>query len=130
MPNPVDALPWASRSISSTCSPTAASAVARLIAVVVLPTPPFWLAIAKIFGAVGVDTEEDGVTICYAGKGAGLYLPVLTGLGQFALPTFPLVEKANSGIAPVRRGPREQLSERRHGTGGHDVGLLRRHRLD
>jgi len=30
----------------NTCSPMAASAVPRLIAVVVLPTPPFWLAIA------------------------------------------------------------------------------------
>src|SRR5476651_2437169 len=63
MPRPVEALPCGSRSINSTFSPTAASAVARLMAVVVLPTPPFWLAIAKIFGAVGVDTEEDGVTI-------------------------------------------------------------------
>ncbi len=53
-PDPSRAFPCGSRSISSTFSPTAASAVARLIAVVVLPTPPFWLAIAKIFGAVGV----------------------------------------------------------------------------
>src|SRR5580698_2956323 len=43
MPRPVEALPWGSRSISSTRSPTAASAVPRLMAVVVLPTPPFWL---------------------------------------------------------------------------------------
>ena len=46
-PRPVEALPCGSRSISSTrCS--AASAVARLMAVVVLPTPPFWLAKAMI----------------------------------------------------------------------------------
>ncbi len=38
---PVDALPCGSRSISSTRLPVAASAVARLIALVVLPTPPF-----------------------------------------------------------------------------------------
>jgi 1-acyl-sn-glycerol-3-phosphate acyltransferase len=42
----VEALPWGSRSISSTFIPVAARAVARLIAVVVLPTPPFWLATA------------------------------------------------------------------------------------
>src|SRR5262245_32647331 len=47
MPRPVDALPCGSRSTISTCSPIAASAVPRLIAVVVLPTPPFWLAIAS-----------------------------------------------------------------------------------
>src|SRR5579863_1075639 len=43
MPRPVEAFPCGSRSSNSTRSPTAASAVARLIAVVVLPTPPFWL---------------------------------------------------------------------------------------
>ena len=48
MPSPVEALPCGSRSISSTRSPTAARAVARLIAVVVLPTPPFWLATAMM----------------------------------------------------------------------------------
>src|SRR5260221_9585650 len=47
MPRPVDALPWGSRSIIKTSSPIAASAVPRLIAVVVLPTPPFWLAMAR-----------------------------------------------------------------------------------
>jgi hypothetical protein len=46
IPIPVEALPCGSRSISSTFQPVAAMAVAMLIAVVVLPTPPFWLAIA------------------------------------------------------------------------------------
>ena len=40
-------------SISSTFSPTAARAVPRLIAVVVLPTPPFWLAMARTRGRLG-----------------------------------------------------------------------------
>src|SRR4029453_10995507 len=35
-------------SISKTFQPTAASAVAKLIAVVVLPTPPFWFATATL----------------------------------------------------------------------------------
>src|SRR6478609_2966190 len=47
MPRPVEALPCGSESISSTFSPTAASAVPRLMAVVVLPTPPFWLATTR-----------------------------------------------------------------------------------
>src|SRR5580658_7603534 len=64
-PSPVDALPCASRSISSTCSPAAASAVARLMAVVVLPTPPFWLAIASTRGnraatMMGSGTADSG----------------------------------------------------------------------
>src|ERR1700685_1486806 len=50
MPRPVDALPCGSRSMSRTCSPIAASAVPRLIAVVVLPTPPFWLASTRTRG--------------------------------------------------------------------------------
>src|SRR5258707_15804444 len=48
MPRPVLALPCGSRSMTRTRRPTAASAVARLTAVVVLPTPPFWLAIAMM----------------------------------------------------------------------------------
>src|SRR5215471_19385322 len=39
----------------STCSPIAASAVPRLIAVVVLPTPPFWLAIAMTRADTGAE---------------------------------------------------------------------------
>src|SRR5262245_13977535 len=46
-PTPVEALPCGSMSRMRTFSPMAASAVPRLIAVVVLPTPPFWLATAK-----------------------------------------------------------------------------------
>ena len=51
MPRPVEALPCGSRSITSTRWPSAASAVPRLIAVVVLPTPPFWLAMARTCGS-------------------------------------------------------------------------------
>ena len=50
MPSPVEALPCGSRSTISTRSPIAASAVPRLIAVVVLPTPPFWLASERMRG--------------------------------------------------------------------------------
>src|SRR5579863_7882617 len=47
MPRPVEALPWGSESISSTRWPIAERAVPRLMAVVVLPTPPFWLVTAS-----------------------------------------------------------------------------------
>src|SRR5690349_16419421 len=46
MPMPVEAFPWGSRSTTRTWWPASASAAPRLTAVVLLPTPPFWLAIA------------------------------------------------------------------------------------
>ena len=41
MPKPDDALAWGSASMSSTRLPSAAKPAARLMEVVVLPTPPF-----------------------------------------------------------------------------------------
>src|SRR5207248_1791266 len=46
-PRPLVALPCGSRSTSRTLRSCAASEAARLTAVVVLPTPPFWFAIAS-----------------------------------------------------------------------------------
>src|SRR4030095_16139112 len=46
--NDIVLLAWGSRSTSNVRLPRSASAAARLMAVVVLPTPPFWLAIATI----------------------------------------------------------------------------------
>src|ERR1700758_2281041 len=63
MPRPVEALPCGSRSTISTCSPIAASAVPRLIAVVVLPTPPFWLARASTRRGDGVGIIERGCLV-------------------------------------------------------------------
>src|SRR5207245_6053009 len=40
-------LAWGSRSMSNTGWPSSASAAPRLMAVVVLPTPPFWLTTAR-----------------------------------------------------------------------------------
>src|ERR1017187_7656261 len=45
-PSPPVALDCGSQSISSVGRPSSASAAAKLIAVVVLPTPPFWLTTA------------------------------------------------------------------------------------
>src|SRR3954447_16813081 len=49
-PTPLEALPWGSMSMSSVRRSAAARLAARFTAVVVLPTPPFWLAIAMIWG--------------------------------------------------------------------------------
>src|SRR5690625_7299520 len=46
MPRPADSAPWGSRSTTRTRRPYSASAAARLMVLVVLPTPPFWLHIA------------------------------------------------------------------------------------
>src|SRR4051794_30792005 len=51
MPRPVVALPCGSRSTTRTRYPSSASAAPRLTAVVVLPTPPFWFAIARTDGS-------------------------------------------------------------------------------
>src|SRR5580693_7751296 len=48
-PTALVALAWGSRSMSNTRLPFSARQAERFTAVVVLPTPPFWLAIAKSF---------------------------------------------------------------------------------
>src|SRR6185437_6988804 len=72
MPTPVLALPCGSKSISSTRFSTAASAVARLIAVVVLPTPPFWLTIARM--RAGRGSTSTGETSASGGDGGTCHL--------------------------------------------------------
>src|SRR5689334_23237401 len=50
MPTPLDAFPCGSASMMSVLFSAAATLAARLTVVVVLPTPPFWLATTTIFG--------------------------------------------------------------------------------
>src|SRR5690606_4102781 len=47
-PSPTESAPCGSKSTSSTLRPYSARAAPRLMVVVVLPTPPFWLAMAMI----------------------------------------------------------------------------------
>src|SRR3989304_1128399 len=64
MPLPMVALPCGSRSTSSTRCLVAARLAARLTLVVVLPTPPFWLVIARIFAiALTHRTEQNQMTL-------------------------------------------------------------------
>src|SRR5271170_6549567 len=121
MPRPVEALPCGSRSTISTSSPMAASAVARLIAVVVLPTPPFWFAIAMTRGrgaaaganscpvdgsagadigsgrAQGGDAHDDAIGVGDAGQAAQIHCPGFLGQRQFASPVAALVEQPDRG---------------------------------
>src|SRR5512141_80550 len=57
-PTPLDALPCGSMSTISVRRSAAAKLAARFTAVVVLPTPPFWLAMAMMSGRDGMGTEE------------------------------------------------------------------------
>ena len=66
--NDIVLLAWGSRSMSSVRLPRRARAAARLIAVVVLPTPPFWFAMATIICA----WEELG-RIVTEGEAAGIW---------------------------------------------------------
>src|SRR5690606_2443337 len=95
-PRPVEALPCGSMSTISTFSPIAARAVPRLIAVVVLPTPPFWLETARTRVLPALDTAEtpDGndtaARIAARDGEAALEMPDLAGFDQLNLGLFPL----------------------------------------
>src|SRR5262245_47320384 len=66
--SPVDAFPCGSRSITKTRLPCSARATAILTVVVVLPTPPFWLATQTIrhFGGLGIVISPLGFRISTA----------------------------------------------------------------
>src|SRR4029078_9404743 len=105
MPSPVGGLPCGARAITRTRSPMAASAVPRLMAVVVLPTPPFWLASAKTRGAgaggnnfsakenVGLrHHENDASRISHARVILKLHTPSFGGIGQFCIHILSFVK--------------------------------------
>src|SRR5579871_6439379 len=118
MPKPVLALPCGSRSTTRTRFWVAASAVARLIVVVVLPTPPFWFAIAMTRGrlppdaatisggapSAGADIGTGGPQMLDAhdhasgfddaGLAAEVHCPGFPRERQFASPVLALVEQA------------------------------------
>src|SRR6266436_2206023 len=65
MPTPLVAFPWGSASSSSVRRSAIAREAARLTAVVVLPTPPFWLAIATMWAMKGLIPVSTCWTIIY-----------------------------------------------------------------
>src|SRR5262245_9832865 len=106
----------------STFSPTAASAVPRLMAVVVLPTPPFWLATTRtratrLSGAVAglscdtlqlPDLKDDAGWVRTAGVLLGLDFPRFMGLRQFGRYILSLVEESAAPLSPESLCIREQ----------------------
>src|SRR5215469_2704708 len=143
MPSPVLAFPCGSRSISSTRWPIAASAVARLIAVVVLPTPPFWLAsatmrarraagmargsassLARLTGDL-LQTKNDPPPIGQALFDRHGHCPGFASKGQFLVEPLAFREQTH-GIGPQKRCRQiEQAAERRARARGHDADRVR-----
>src|SRR3954470_763187 len=150
MPKPVLALPCGSRSITSTRSPEAASAVARLTAVVVLPTPPFWLAIATIrarrdaatgcsllsFSGLSVtgpypaQTQDDAARIGAARMVRGIELPFLRCGSQLLPGLLALWEEAYRLGADKSLRIDEKPVERGTAAGGDDGNGAGRDGLD
>src|SRR5258706_792277 len=134
MPKPVLALPWGSRSITRTRFWVAASAVARLIAVVVLPTPPFWLTIAMAAGrgetlsgpSMGIlspqifHAQDHAVGVEGAGHRGRAHHPGFLGENQFALPIASLEEQPHGLFGGKPRRQPEQIGQRRERPGSHD----------
>src|SRR3977135_3231187 len=138
MPSPVDALPCGSRSMISTCSPIAASAVPRLIAVVVLPTPPFWFAIAITRGGRALGMRARGTTCGVTASASAVSVMTLhpgSSVSSFALsdekPIFHSPENApdarivcNSMVLPAARQiPDEDDTSVRIGAARHEINL-------
>src|SRR6266851_4888715 len=59
-PRPPVELAWGSQSMRRVGRPSRAMAAAKLMAVVVLPTPPFWLTTAMTFDGVADDAVAAG----------------------------------------------------------------------
>src|SRR3989344_3695474 len=99
-PSPGDALPCGSMSTIRPFSPIAARAVPRLIAVVVFPTPPFWLETARTRVLPASDTAKapDGYNaaarIAARDGEVAVKLPDAARLRHLKLGLFPLQEQA------------------------------------
>jgi hypothetical protein len=129
IPSPVDAFPWGSRSTIKTRFFNRASAAPRLIAVVVLPTPPFWFVTARIrvrcsgMGQVP-DAEDDRVRCRHRRLDVDLHLPV--GARGFKLQAMigALLKQAETVRSHVPVRPLEEPGQRGQRTGADDVRAL------
>src|SRR4051812_39378388 len=137
MPRPVEALPWGSRSSSRTLW-SAARTVARLMAVVVLPTPPFWFARAMTRGRAPpcfglesgmgagrtdlAETEDGGGGVGSAREPLGAHDPGAGGIRQFLLGGTALGKQGGAAGGEDAAGVRQEGGERGEGAGGQDAG--------
>src|ERR1035441_8460487 len=83
-PSPEVALAWGSQSTRRILRPSIARHAARLMAVVVLPTPPFWLTMPRIL-PMAFQSKGKGdwrVGTCAVENGAGLWKAFSTERGK------------------------------------------------
>src|SRR5579871_3756042 len=116
MPRPVEALPCGSRSMINTCSPMAASAVPRLMAVVVLPTPPFWLATASTRDSRGSASagkgghlEHAAGRIAEAGNDLAIEAPAAARGLDLGVGALAFQEEPDPALGQVRAGKFQQF---------------------
>src|SRR3954449_5280493 len=88
-PSPTESEPWGSKSTSRTLRPYSASEAPRLIVVVVLPTPPFWLHIEMTRALPWVTR----------GVGSGI-----SGIGRPVGPSTPGAEATTAASGSGARG--------------------------
>src|SRR3989344_7640887 len=134
-PRPVEALPWGSMSTISTRLPMAARAVPRLMAVVVLPTPPFWLDTARtragsllVLGAGTSNTPDchDAAARVALRRGQfSVEMPGFPRLNQLGFGLLPLQEQALCTPLEVGLCITQQSLHRGDGTGGDDIAFDR-----
>src|SRR4051812_707698 len=113
MPRPTDREPCGSKSTRSTRRPYSASAAPRLIVVVVLPTPPFWLHMATTRAGPWED-KAVGSGITGIGRPVGPSAPPGASKGSvsdnaFSLPGNKSTDRLGVGprarVWPARIGP-------------------------
>src|SRR4029079_11138804 len=128
MPSPVEAFPCGSRSMTKTVSPTAASAVPRLMAVVVLPTPPFSLATAMTRGRMSLlntdslfHHQDRSSRISLTGMAINAESPGFGRLGQFCIEILALVEIPSSPGLEKRLCETVETRERGEGACCHGI---------
>src|SRR3712207_244089 len=130
MPRPVEAFPCGSRSTNKTrCSE--ARAVARFTAVVVLPTPPFWLARAITRGAARsgfgagradlADSKDGGCGVGATWEALHPHCPIARGGRQFLLRCSALREQRHAVGREQGVGVSEQRRKRRQGSRGEEA---------
>src|SRR5258708_35008632 len=112
--------------MSNTFSPMAARAVPRLIAVVVLPTPPFWLEIANTFSCLAGtnklrDFENAPARIAQAVMYYGGESPGLPRFCDLTVNCDALQKQAFCTPLQRRLGEPEQARQGRAGACGHHL---------
>src|SRR4029453_3281236 len=117
-PSPTESAPCGSMSTRSTWRPCSARAAPRLMAVVVLPTPPFWLARAMTFPISGTSGPPTERLSSHRFVYSALWRDVVLGLDRRSDKSIcHLVDGWGGRILPTRARRRKQQAGRVDGRG-------------